>query len=212
MCSNLVRNVSGKSEIFVANEFGGTNFYYSRMTIGLLDLRIHTYIPDLITKTLILWNQKIPLDSFLCHRRQELLQVSFIFIPSDQGFQMIHFQTKNSNLVQVWKALQREMLLYSTAIWNILRPLVTLYGHLVILWLFGIYISPFWYIASRKIWQPCFWLVNVLLRAAVGVRRHHISLRSVSDPAQNVQLKLSAKKTFGKFSASEILIGIRTSF
>jgi hypothetical protein len=40
------------------------------------------------------------------------------------------------------------------AIWNILRPSGTFYGHFgnsVVIW----YIfSPFWYIVSRKIWQP----------------------------------------------------------
>jgi hypothetical protein len=39
---------------------------------------------------------------------------------------------------------------YITAIWYTLRPFGILYGH------FGkVYISPFWYFVSRKIWQPC---------------------------------------------------------
>jgi hypothetical protein len=36
---------------------------------------------------------------------------------------------------------------YIMAIWYILWP----FGKLVAIW----YIPPFWYIVSRKIWQPC---------------------------------------------------------
>jgi hypothetical protein len=39
-----------------------------------------------------------------------------------------------------------------TAIWYILWP----FGNVVVIWL---YFFPFWYIVSRKIWQP--WLVVI---------------------------------------------------
>jgi hypothetical protein len=41
-----------------------------------------------------------------------------------QGCQMAYLQTKSPNLEQ-------KMLVYSTSIWNILRPFGTFYGHLV---------------------------------------------------------------------------------
>jgi hypothetical protein len=48
------------------------------------------------------------------------------------------------------------------AIWSILWPFGLFYGHLVhfmaiwyIFWPFGIFF-PFWQVAARKIWQPCF--------------------------------------------------------
>jgi hypothetical protein len=63
------------------------------------------------------------------------------------------------------------MLVYFTAIWNILRPFRIFYGHFEyftaisnILRPFGIcyshlailpYFPLFWYIVLRKIWQPC---------------------------------------------------------
>jgi hypothetical protein len=68
---------------------------------------------------------------------------------------MVYFQTKNPNLGKFWRGLEWKMLAYTIsilnicirAIWYILWPL----GNLVAIW----YISPpFWYIVSRKIWQP----------------------------------------------------------
>jgi hypothetical protein len=65
---------------------------------------------------------------------------------------------------------------YFRDIWYILRPVDTIYGHLIqfryvhlvyfvaiwyIVWTFGIFcgnwvcFSPYWYIVKRKIWQPC---------------------------------------------------------
>jgi hypothetical protein len=38
---------------------------------------------------------------------------------------------------------------YIMALWYILWP----FGNLVVIWYI---LSPFWYIGSRKIWQPCF--------------------------------------------------------
>jgi hypothetical protein len=43
--------------------------------------------------------------------------------------------------------------LYPIEIYYI-RPYGTFYGNRVIWWQFGIF-PPFWYIVSRKIWQPC---------------------------------------------------------
>jgi hypothetical protein len=68
---------------------------------------------------------------------------------------MVCFQTKNPNLGKFWSALEKNMLVYFTVIWNIL-------------WSFGIFLWPFgkvvviWYIfthfgihiVTRKIWQP----------------------------------------------------------
>jgi hypothetical protein len=42
------------------------------------------------------------------------------------------FQTKNPNLAKFLRALERKKLVYSMAIWNILRPFGIAYGHLVI--------------------------------------------------------------------------------
>jgi hypothetical protein len=72
-----------------------------------------------------------------------------------QGGQMAYFQTKNPNLGKFWRDLQ----------WNILAflwPFGIFYGHLVyfvavgyILFLLFAIVFPFWYVAPRKIWQPC---------------------------------------------------------
>jgi hypothetical protein len=62
--------------------------------------------------------------------------------------------TKKSQFDMFWRSLELEMLVYfmeylefeiSMAIWYIL-------------WSFGVnlvYFCPFWYVAPRKIWQPC---------------------------------------------------------
>jgi hypothetical protein len=63
------------------------------------------------------------------------------------------FQTKHPNLGKFWSGLKWKMSENFMAIWNILRPFGTFYGHLVRWWQFGIF-SLFWYIVSRKIWQP----------------------------------------------------------
>jgi hypothetical protein len=46
-----------------------------------------------------------------------------------QGCQMVSFQTKNTNLGKFWSALDWKMLIYFTAIWNILQPFGTFYEH-----------------------------------------------------------------------------------
>jgi hypothetical protein len=58
------------------------------------------------------------------------------------------FSNQNPDLGKFWRRLINSM-----PIWNILGPFGTIYGHnLQAIW----YIFPyFWYIVSRKIWQPC---------------------------------------------------------
>jgi hypothetical protein len=79
------------------------------------------------------------------------------FFPSfEQGCQMVCFQTKNPNLGKFWMALEWKMQVYFMVIWNILQSFGIFYekfgkccGNLV-------YFPSFWYIVSRKIWQPWF--------------------------------------------------------
>jgi hypothetical protein len=67
---------------------------------------------------------------------------------------MVFFHTKNHISGNFWRALKKKYL-------NILWPFGIYYCHLVfgILWPFGTLViiwynfPPFWYIASRKIWQ-----------------------------------------------------------
>jgi hypothetical protein len=48
----------------------------------------------------------------------------------------------------VWRTLKWKMLLYYICIHlSYFMPFCILYGHLI-------YISPFWYVVPRKIWQP----------------------------------------------------------
>jgi hypothetical protein len=67
------------------------------------------------------------------------------------GCQMVHiyFETKNPSLGKFGRALEWKRLVYSLAIWNILRT----FGYLGATYV--LYFPPFWYIVSRKIWQPC---------------------------------------------------------
>jgi hypothetical protein len=51
--------------------------------------------------------------------------------PHHQGCQMVCFQTKNTNLGKFRRALDREMLIYFMAIWNILRTFGIIYDHVV---------------------------------------------------------------------------------
>jgi hypothetical protein len=66
-----------------------------------------------------------------------------------QGCQMVYFQNKNPNLGKFWRALEWKRLLYYLAVWNILQPFRTYFGHLVI-YLVAIrnIFPPFWYIVS----------------------------------------------------------------
>jgi hypothetical protein len=54
------------------------------------------------------------------------------------GSKMVYFQTKTPYL---GKFLELKRLVFSMAIWNISRPIGILFGHLGILWQFGIF-SP----------------------------------------------------------------------
>jgi hypothetical protein len=58
---------------------------------------------------------------------------------SNQGCQMVYFQTKNPHLGKFWRAFKWKKLEYSMTIWNILRPFGIFYGHLV-------YFVSIWYI------------------------------------------------------------------
>jgi hypothetical protein len=50
---------------------------------------------------------------------------------SDQGCQMVSFQTKNPNLGKFWRVLRWKMLVYFMDTWSILRSFVIFNGHLV---------------------------------------------------------------------------------
>jgi hypothetical protein len=73
---------------------------------------------------------------------------------SDQGCQMVYFQTKNPNFGKFLRALELKMWVYFTTIWNI-------YSIWYNLWPFGIVcgdlvnFSHFGIFGRRKIWQPC---------------------------------------------------------
>jgi hypothetical protein len=75
---------------------------------------------------------------------------------SEQGCQMVCFQTKNPNFGKFWMVLQWKMLVYFMDTWSIVRSFV-----IPISLTFGIvhcnlvYCFPFWYFVPRKIWQPC---------------------------------------------------------
>jgi hypothetical protein len=77
------------------------------------------------------------------------------FFPfQQQGCQMAHYLTKNPNLGKFWRVLEWKIVVHFMGIGNILRQFGIFYGHMVMLWYFGIF-SPLWYIVSRKIWQTC---------------------------------------------------------
>jgi hypothetical protein len=68
---------------------------------------------------------------------------------------MAYFPTKNPNFGKFWRALEWKMLIYFMTIKSILRPFGIIMAVWYSLWSFGIYSPRFWYIVSRKIWQPC---------------------------------------------------------
>jgi hypothetical protein len=92
--------------------------------------------------------------------RQERKKIPAKTCVQSPNCQMVCFQTKKPNLGKFWRALEWQNLVYSMAIWNILRPFCTIYGHFVqfmaILLFSGnlVYFYPFWYNKQRKIWQP----------------------------------------------------------
>jgi hypothetical protein len=69
-------------------------------------------------------------------------------IVSSQGCQMVYFHTKNPDLGIFWWALECEMLVCFTTIWN---SILTFVLYFMVIW----YIFPFWYVRLKKIWQPC---------------------------------------------------------
>jgi hypothetical protein len=60
-----------------------------------------------------------------------------------------YFQTKPSNFGRFWKALE-----FYDHLVNFCGHLLCLLAICYVLWLFVI-VSTFWWIVSRKIWQPC---------------------------------------------------------
>jgi hypothetical protein len=65
---------------------------------------------------------------------------------------MICFQTKNPFFgVNSERALKGKMLVYFMAVWNILRPLGIYYGHLVMLWQFGIFFPVLVYCDKKNL-------------------------------------------------------------
>jgi hypothetical protein len=65
----------------------------------------------------------LTLTSPFCSPCRNIFQHYLIMSMSNQGCQMVCFQTKNPNLGQVRRALEWKMLLYFMSIWNI-------FGHL----------------------------------------------------------------------------------
>jgi hypothetical protein len=63
-----------------------------------------------------------------------------------QGCQMVYFQPQNPNSGQFWRALEWKM--------TTLRQFVQFNTVWYSLWSFGMFF-PFWYIWTKKIWQPC---------------------------------------------------------
>jgi hypothetical protein len=51
-------------------------------------------------------------------------------LTSNQGCQMVNFQTKNPNLGKFSRVLQCKMLVYFMSIWYLLQPFGVFYGHL----------------------------------------------------------------------------------
>jgi hypothetical protein len=75
---------------------------------------------------------------------------------------MFYFQTKNTNLGKIWRALEWKMLSHFMTIrnifwsfWNNLLPFGIICGHLV-------YFSRFGMSGQRIIWQPCSLIIKIL--------------------------------------------------
>jgi hypothetical protein len=78
-------------------------------------------------------------ESLLCFTAlpQRMTQITL-----HQGCQIVHFQTKDSNLGKYWRVLQWKMLIYFISIWYSLRTFGIVFGHLV-------YFLVIWYICPR---------------------------------------------------------------
>jgi hypothetical protein len=112
----------------------------------------HVFAPNFVIKT--------QLCSLRCSAFNNQLLKTLKPKPGLPDGTYIYFRTKNENLDKFRRVLKWKMFVYFMAIWKILRPFGIFYGHLVyfmaiwyILWQFGIFL-PFWYIVSRKNWQP----------------------------------------------------------
>jgi hypothetical protein len=84
------------------------------------------------------------------------------------------FKPRNRNLGKFCRALDWKMLVYFKIIWNILRSFGIFYGpfcNVVVIWY--IYFPSFWYIVSRKIWQPCFRVNSFVLTTATACTTFH---------------------------------------
>jgi hypothetical protein len=96
--------------------------------------------PTWESKSIVLYRAGVPVCIFYgLETRAELPRYSVL-----QGCQMVYFLTKNPNLGNFWRALNWKRSIYCMAIWNLILAICILYG----------IFSPFWYIESRKIWQP----------------------------------------------------------
>jgi hypothetical protein len=84
---------------------------------------------------------------------------------------MVYFQTKNPDLCKFSRVLQWKILAYFMAVKSTLRPFGIFVAVCYILWSFGIFFL-FWYIAPRKIWQPCYRHERLLPRTRLSVLQH----------------------------------------
>jgi hypothetical protein len=64
------------------------------------------------------------------------------------------FSNQNLTRGKFWWALDRKILMYFLAIWNILRTLEIIYDNFFIFCVYLVHFFRFWYHAPRKIWQP----------------------------------------------------------
>jgi hypothetical protein len=111
--------------------------------------RIHAKWADVVPSYKLKNNRDVFFVSLLSGERVRLTCKSvprnpvpvFKNAASKQGCQMVYFQTKNPNLGKFCRALEWKMSVYFLAIGNILRPMGIVYGHWVILRLFGIFFT-----------------------------------------------------------------------
>jgi hypothetical protein len=88
---------------------------------------------------------------------------------SRSGAGLPDFQTKNPNLGKFWRDLQRKILVYFMAIGPVLRPLGILCGHLIYLWLFGIF-SSFGMLYQEKSGNPLWCCESSSLLTTIAVK------------------------------------------
>jgi hypothetical protein len=70
-------------------------------------------------------NSKFCQCTYACMYLHENFKVTFIItnmnVGTEQGCQMVCFQTQKNNLGKFWRALEWKILVYFMVIWNILR-------------------------------------------------------------------------------------------